>query len=225
MIAQKGIELHMEYSARIRMGLLSLVAGSVLGIVGLVLRGPVPLPNVDVDTWAQAVTGNKYFQAQILTIFAYVLPYFGFWAIYAYLVKAAKVERSAFWGFMCSIVGTSLALPTLGIFSFVSPHLAQRYLQGENQLPEIITQVATGQPAVINLLGGTIYLIGTGLLGVAIWRSGLLPKWAGLLIALHGLLLVVGFALFPLLVLSWVFLFCAGLWMFLIIKDERPIGR
>jgi hypothetical protein len=130
-----------------------------------------------------------------------------------------KVEEHAFWGFMSSIIGTSLAMATLGVFSFVSPLLAERYLQGDDQLPEIIIQVATGQPAMVNYLGGTFYLIGTLLLGVAIWRSGLLPKWTGLLIALHGLLLVVGFMVFPLLVLSWVFLFGAGLWMFFRIKD------
>ena len=52
--------------------------GSLLGIVGLVLRGPVPFPNMDVDAWAQAVTGSNYFLAQVLNIIAYVLPYLGF---------------------------------------------------------------------------------------------------------------------------------------------------
>ena len=203
-----------ENSTRIRLSILTLTIGSVLGIIGLTLRGPVPLPNLDVDTWAQAVTGSNYFLAQILTIFAYILPYFGFWALYAYLARIEQVEKIAFWGFMSSIIGTSLALATLGIFSFVSPLIAKRYLQGDNYLPEIITQVAAGQPAMINLLGGTIYLIGTGLLGLAIWRSGMLPKWTGLLVGLHGLFLVFGFMLFPLLFLSWIFLLCAGIWIF-----------
>jgi hypothetical protein len=88
----------------------------VLGIIGLVLRGPVPLLNLDVDTWAQVVTGSNYFLAQILSIFAYKLPYFGFWALYAYLAMIEQVKRFAFWGFMSSIIGTSLALATLGIF-------------------------------------------------------------------------------------------------------------
>jgi hypothetical protein len=208
----------MKNPARIRMGMLTLVFGSLLGIVGLLIRGPVPLPNTDVETWAQVATGSSYFLAQVLTIFAYVVPYFGFWAIYACLATNEKVEKLAFWGFMSSIIGTSLAIATLGVFSFVSPLLAERYLQGDVQLPEIITQVATGQPAVINFLGGTIYLLGTALLGLAIWRSGELPKWSGLLIALHGLFLVVGFMLFPLLVLSWVLLLFAGIWLVYTIK-------
>ena len=210
---QKGNELQIEYSVRVRTGLLTLVIGSVMGIIALVLRGPVPLPNADVDAWARAVTGSNYFLAQVLTIFAYVIPYFGFWGIYASLARLEEVERLAFWGFMCSIIGTSLAIATLGIFSFVSPQLAERYFQGDNLLPEIISQVAIGQPAMINILGGVLYLLGTGLLGLAIWRSGSLPKWAGILIALHGLFLVFGFMLFPVLFLSWVFLLCGGLWL------------
>ena len=210
--------MHTENFTRIRLSILTLAIGSVLGLIGLVLRGPVPLRNMDVDTWAQAVTASNYFLAQVLTIFAYILPYFGFWALYAYLASIEQVERIAFWGFMSSIIGTSLALATLGIFSFVSPQIAQRYLQGDNNLPEIITLIATGQPVMINLLGGTIYLIGTGLLGVAIWRSGILPKWAGLLVGLHGLFLVFGFMLFPLLFLSWIFLLSAGLWIFFAIE-------
>jgi hypothetical protein len=209
----------MEISARIRLGYLTLVVGSLLGILGLVMRGPVPLPNMDVEAWALVVTSSNYFLAQVLTILAYVIPYVGFWAIYASVAMIEKVERAAFWGFMSSVVGTSLAIATLGVFSFVSPKLAELYLQGNEQLPNIITQVATGQPAIINILGGTLYLLGTVLLGVAIWRSGLHSKWAGALIALHGLFLVFGFMLFPVLLLSWIFLLFAGLWLFFSMRN------
>lgn len=204
----------METSVRIRFGYLTLVVGSLLGILGLLLRGPVPLPNMDIESWSSGVTSSNYFLAQVLTIFAYVIPYVGFWAIYARVAMIEKVERAAFWGFMSSIVGTSLAIATLGVFSFVSPRLAELYLQGNEQLPNIIIEVATGQPAIINILGGTLYLLGTVLLGIAIWRSGLHPKWAGALIALHCTFLIFGFMYFPVLLLSWVFLFFAGMWLF-----------
>lgn len=192
----------------------------MLGIISLALRGPAVLPNVDVDAWAQVVTGNNYFVAQVLTIAAYVLPFLGFWAIYASLASIEKVEKIAFWGFMCSILGTSLAIATLGIFSFVSPFIAERYLMGDAQLPEIITQVAFGPPSIINYLGGTLYLLGTVLLGIAIWRAGLYPKWSGLLIACHGLFLVFGFMLFPILLLSWVLILIAGVWLFYTVRRD-----
>lgn len=67
-----------ENSTRIRLSVLTFAIGSVLGIIGLLLRGPIPLPQMDVDAWAQVVTGSNYILAQVLTIFVYVLPYFGF---------------------------------------------------------------------------------------------------------------------------------------------------
>lgn len=198
---------------RIRIGLATLVIGGLLGLGGLLLRGQVPFPNLDVDAWAQAVTGSNYVLAQILTILAYVIPYLGFWAIYALLEQVENVEKLAFWGFMFSIIGTSLAIATLGIFSFVSPQIAVRYLQGDAQLPSIISQVVTGQAAIINLSGGILYLLGTVLLGLAIWRSRSLPKWSGLLITLNGIFLVFGFLWFPISLLSWVYILGAGLWL------------
>lgn len=205
---------------RLKFSVFTFVIGSTLGIVSLVLRGPVTLPNIDVAKWAQVVTGSNYILTQVLTIFAYVIPYFGFWAVYAYLEKEKKVERIAFWGFMNSILGTSFALVTLGIFSFISPQVASLYLQGENQSPEIIIQVLSGPAAIINYLGGTLYLIGTALLGWAIWKSGILPKFAGLMLALHGLFLIFGFTFFPMLFLSWVLLFIPGLWIFLVMENK-----
>ena len=203
-----------QRQARLRPSLLALPIGGLIGIVALLLRGPVsPLPDADPVVWVEAVTTPVYSYAQYAYTVAYVLPYLGFWALYAYLMQVEGVERIAFWGFMGAIVGTSLALPTLGVFSYVNPLLGKLYVQGEHHLLQIITDVVTGPPAIINLLGGTIYLAGTILLGIATWRSGTLPKWAGAFLALHGALLVFGFAILTVLVLSWVFLVVGSGWI------------
>jgi hypothetical protein len=199
---------------RIRWSIFTFVLGGVLGLIALLLRGPVPLPNVDVEAWSMAVMNEYYFFAQVLTIFAYVIPFFGFWAVYDLLAENDIVEKWAFWGFMTAIIGTSLAIATLGVVSFVSPYLAKDFMLGDLQAPGIISQVATGRPAVVNILGGTLYLLGTVLLGIAIWRGGKMPKWSGLLLAAHGVSLVFGFMFYPLLLLSWMFLLIAGLWIF-----------
>jgi len=202
-------------SKRVRGSLLTFTIAGVFGLVGVVLRGPVPLPSVDVNIWANVVSSESYFLAQLLTLIAYVLPYFGFWGIYASLAEKVEVERAAFWGFILSIIGTSLAIAMLGVFSYVSPYLAELYLLGEENLPDIVTQIATGRPLWVNLTGGFLYLFGTFLLGWSIWRSGRFKRWPGFLIALHGLCLVFGFMFFPVLILSWVFLILAGLGLFL----------
>lgn len=205
----------MEKKTRIHWSIFTFVLGGVLGLTGVLIRGPVPLPDVNIDGWLTAVTSDYYFTAQVLTIISYVLPYLGFWGLYAGLEDQIKVERIAFWGFMTAIMGTSLAIATLGVFSFVSPYLAEDYLLGDLQSPLMISEIATGKPALINLSGGFLYLLGTGLLGLALWRNEHWPRWSGLLISAHGLFLVIGFMFFPLLILSWVLLLAAGLWLFL----------
>jgi hypothetical protein len=80
-------------------------------------------------------------------------------------------------------------------------------------LLQIITAVVTGSPSIINLLGGTVYLAGTILLGIAVWRSGTLSKWAGTFLALHGACLVFGFTILPVLVVGWVLLVAGGGWI------------
>jgi len=211
-----------QTTARLRIGLLTLPAGGLLGFVALLLRGAVPpLPSADPAVWTKAVTAALYAPAQYAYIIAYVLPYLGFWALYVYL-KQSKFERLAFWGFMGAIVGTSLALPTLGVFAYVNPLLGELYAQGDQRMEQILASVVTGPPVVINLLGGTLYLLGAVLLGVAVWRSGRLPRWAGLLLALHGALLVFGFAILWVLLLSWAFLVVGGGWIAWIVWKQRP---
>lgn len=205
---------------RICWSLFTFVLGSALGLIGLLMRGPVPLPNVDIETWAMAVSSESYFTAQALTLLAYVIPFFGFWALYDLLAPWERVEKLAFWGFMTAIIGTSLAIATLGVFSYVSPYLAEDFMLGDLDAPDMITQIATGRPAIINIFGGSLYLLGTVLLGLAVWRSDLLPKWPGLLIAAHGLSLVFGFMFYPLLLASWIFLLAGGLWLFIKIGSE-----
>jgi len=51
-------------------GLFTFVFISALGVMGLHMRGPVPLPNVDIETWAVAVRSENYFAAQALILLA-----------------------------------------------------------------------------------------------------------------------------------------------------------
>ena len=205
----------MRINKRIQWTMTTFILGGILGLASVLLRGPVPMPSVDVDTWANVVTNENYFLTQLLTLIAYILPYLGFWGLYASLSGQQNTEKLAFWGFMASIIGTSLAIAMLGVLSYVSPILAENFLQGDLSSPEVITQVTTGNPLWINLFGGFLYLLGTVFLGIAIWRSDSLPKWSGMLVGLHGLFLVFGFMFYPLLILSWLFILFAGLWLFI----------
>ena len=87
-----------QESARLRFGLLTLPIGGLIGVVALLLRGPVaPLPGIDPAAWVKAVTADLYAPAQYAYMIAYVLPYLGFWALYAYLDNVTFAKTAEVW--------------------------------------------------------------------------------------------------------------------------------
>ena len=90
-----------------------------------------------------------------------------------------------------SVAGSALILTIFGMSTFASPAIGHSYLAGQHQAVEI-NQAILGTPLIVTaLLGGLLYTVGTILFGVAIWRSGTLPRWAGVLYAPTGFLISV----------------------------------
>jgi hypothetical protein len=87
--------------------------------------------------------------------------------------------------------GHALWLTIGGVSTFASPAEGQAYLAGAEELKNPPTSlVDTLQLATIGvsiLLG----FVGNVLLGVAVWRSGILPKWAGALLAFAPVLMYI----------------------------------
>jgi hypothetical protein len=198
-------------SKRLIICLWSLPISGILAIFALFLRNFVGLPGENLLEWAQAVSSNAYLFSQYMYILAYVLPFFGFWALYMYLLQH-NVERLAFWGLMGTLIGTGLPLTTLGVFAYASPELGRLYLSGDTHLPQVITEIALGSSLVLGMPGAFIYVGGCTLFGIAVWKSGALTRWSGILLALHGLFLSFGFSSPPLIILGWVCLIFSGVW-------------
>ena len=194
---------------RIFICLWSLPISGILAIIALFLRKFVGLPGENLLKWAQAVSSNVYLISQYMYILAYVLPFFGFWALYMFLLQH-NVERLAFWGLMGTLIGTGLPLTTLGVFAYASPEMGKLYLLGDTHLPQVITEIAMGSSMVLGTLGAFLYVGGCTLFGIAIWRSGTLPGWSGVLLALHGLFISFGFSSPPIIILSWICLIISG---------------
>ena len=184
-----------------------------LAIGALLLREFTVLPGADPLGWAQMVVSSIYLTAQYIYILTYAIPFLGFWALYIYLAQQ-QLEKLAFWGLIGTLLGTALPLTTLGVFAFASPAIGNLYLQGDVQAPQIINEIAFGSSLMlVGLPGAFLYVGGCTAFGVAIWRSGTLPKWSGVLLALHGLFVAFGFGMPALLVLSWVFIAVCGAWI------------
>jgi hypothetical protein len=209
---------------RIIAGLWTFPISGVMAISALFLRKFVNLPVGDITEWAQDVVSGNYLTAQYLYILAYVIPFFGFWALYMYLAQRGK-ERMAFWGLMGTLLGTGLPLTTLGVLAYASPVIGRLYLQGDTHLPQVINEIAMGSSLIMGMPGAFLYIGGCISFGVAIWQSGTINKWSGVMLALHGLFVAFGFGMPPLLVLSWILLILSGILFVLGVQKDGKESR
>ena len=207
---------------RILIGLWTFPISGVMAIVALFLRKFVNLPVGDITEWANSVASRNYLTAQYLYILAYVIPFFGFWALYMYLAQKQK-EPMAFWGLMGTLLGTGLPLTTLGVLAYVSPVFGRLYLQGDTHLPQLINEIAMGSSMVMGMPGAFLYVGGCLLFGIAVWQSGAINKWAGVALALHGLFIAFGFGMPVVLILSWVLLIAGGTMFIFGVQNDKEI--
>ena len=80
-----------------------------------------------------------------------------------------------------TVLGSALFLPLQGISTFAVPEEGQAVLAGLEEyeaLPDIFANTVQGLTGLVVILLG---FVGHILVGVAVWRSGTLPKWAGAL--------------------------------------------
>jgi hypothetical protein len=207
-------------STRMLIGMLTIPLSGVLGSAVLLLRGPLVLPLESSTEWIETVSSSSYLVYQNLLVASYVLPFFGFLALYAYLAGDVRQERLSFIGLIISIWGTALALPALGIVSYVGSLESQLSLADETSIGQIVAEALIGPGFAMGIAAAILYTTGPFLLGVAIWRKGTLPKIATLMFMAHGALLSFGFSMFSALILGWGLFAISGIWLTLSMKNE-----
>jgi hypothetical protein len=151
---------------------------------------PQPDYNTHLEAWARYVTTNHYVLEHLfLSILGQILAIFGVFALGAYLATS----RSGGMGLVAMVItvlGSALLLVILGATTFAAPEEGQAILAGMN-----IDELPSSFAATVQALTGLGYIllgfVGNILLGVAIWRSGTLPRWAGALWAGAHVLLYV----------------------------------
>ena len=118
-------------------------------------------------------------------VLALTVLIFGVIALYAYLANTG--ERALTLGAMVlSIVGIALFLTRLGVIAYTVPALNRSFLSGNPGSIRIIDAIFAGPLGSVEVSSWLLYSVGFILFGVAIWGSGALPKWAGVLIAVHA---------------------------------------
>jgi hypothetical protein len=140
----------------------------------------------------RAIVSGGYYVSQLLgNALALTILIFGLIALYAYLA-VSRVSGLAFVAMVLSIFGIALQLIGLGVFAFAIPALSRSYLGGSSESIRILDYIFEGPFRIVVTLALLLYVAGFILWGVAIWRSRTLPKWAGVLVAVHAPLLVFG---------------------------------
>jgi hypothetical protein len=212
-----------------------------IGLLGLPLYGALtfwssldaqPDPDTQLMAWARYVTTNEYVIGHLFgSILGLVFLIFGAFALGVYLATG-RAGRLGLWAMFLTVLGSALFLPLQGISTFAVPEEGQAVLAGLEEfeaLPGIFANTVAGLTGLVVILLG---FAGHILIGVAVWRSETLPRWAGALWAGANVLMylslvygqTIGPASTPFTVpLGAVVLVISGAWMALSVLS-RPSG-
>ena len=171
-----------------------------IGLLGLPLYGaltffsslnPQPDPNTHYEAWARFVTTNGYVLNHLFaSVLGIIFVIFGTFALGAYLTRS-RAGRMGLVAMVIAVFGHALFLTIGGVSTFAAPVEGQAYLAGMEEIENLPTSLAV--TLQLASFGGSILLgfVGNVLLGVAVWRSGTLPKWAGALWAAAPVLMYI----------------------------------
>ena len=161
-----------------------------IGLVGLPLYGaltffsslnPQPDPNTHPEAWARYVTTDFYLLKHLFASgLGLILVVFGTFALGAYLA-GSRAGRMGLAGMAVTVSGTLLFLMVGGVSIFSAPKQGQAILAGIEEYEKLPLILADTTLLPTMGVGVLLMLVGNVLLGVAVWRSGTLPRWAGAL--------------------------------------------
>ncbi len=162
---------------------------AILFTVGMAM--PNPDPNTDPKVAAEAASNAGAAVFGVLYIAAAVALTFALFALYAWLA-GGRSRNSALAGMLLSVVSVGLLLAGLGAAVLAAAVAADVYRSGDAGASAVLAKLSGGtfgRAVLIAFIGSAVVgLAGAIANGVAIWRSGMAPKWTAILYA-------VGFAL------------------------------
>src|SRR3712207_5403594 len=160
----------------IRIGLIALPISGLL--TAWATLTPQPNPSTEFEAWSRFVTTNYYMITHLLgTMLGIILLIFGVIALGVYFTqKEVRSGRLGLVSVVITITANMLFLPIAGWAAFGEPVIGRAYLSG---IEEAMQFNPSMDFSIIFLLSVLLALFGNLLLGIAIWRSGTLPKWSG----------------------------------------------
>jgi hypothetical protein len=170
------------------------------GLVGLPLYGaltlwssltPQPDPATEYEAWTNFVTTNEYVVGHLIgSGIGLIAGVFGTVALGAYLTRG-RSPALGLWGMVIATLGAMLFLMPMGVSTFSAPAEGFAFLASGERAAELAPSLSAQLFAITFLSVIVLSLIGNIILGIAVWRSGILPRWTGVLWAAAPLLMYV----------------------------------
>ena len=171
----------------VRRGIYALpVAGVLTAVPWVFIYGNNPSLKADPEGYARSLVSTGSAVGGYLYLAGLICLMFGLLALYGYLARARPSSWAAV-GMIVSVVGIALALPVFGVLGLARPVVGDVYLAGHKDVTDAMVQLSGGTFSNrINTYFGVfivVCLIGAIAYAVAVWKSGTLPKWAGIIVA------------------------------------------
>lgn len=177
-------------AARMRLGAVSLVVAGVLFVLYPAIRpfSDEGLSSATSDDAilraASAFASPEWVLAHMLGMLGFTLIGLGMLGLY-FALRETRVERLSFGALVVGWLGISLTLPYYGGEAFGLHAIGQEALRQHSAALVSLADVVRGGPQEV-MFGVGLLLLGVSavMAAIAIWRSGVLPRWSGVPFAL-----------------------------------------
>ncbi len=162
---------------RIRFAAYSLVLSGVFFVLFPVVR---PFFDESSLQGAADFASTRWVVAHALGMGGFILLTLGILGVYIRL-RPTKVEGRAFRALILAWIGSGLTLPFFGAEAFSLQVIGQAAVnQNNTALISLVNSVRFGSGIIFIVSGLLLVAVATIFLALAIWKSGLLPKWSGI---------------------------------------------
>lgn len=173
-----------------RWGLWALPIWAALLVYGTLTHQPDAA--TDFPGYARYVTTTEFLLSHLVaSILGAGVGMLGLTALFIFLCKG-RAATITLWAFVTAVIGNTLVTAVFGAAAFAQPAIGRAYLSGHMAEAVVINNDVYGPALFATALPGLLLItIGIVLFGVAVLRSGSLPKLAGIGFALGGVLFAV----------------------------------
>lgn len=196
-----------------RRGLWALPVYTALLLAGTLTHQPDP--NIDFRAYAEYITTAPLVIGHlVMNIVGVGIGILGLVALFV-ILSSGPTARLALWALVTTVIAQAFVISVFGVAAFAQPAVGQVFLAGQTAEAVTINNAIYGPLLFTTALPGVLLLgVGFVLFGLAVARSGSLPKPAGVLFTMTGpLFALIGFAIEPIQTLSATLMTVSTVWI------------